>query len=70
MQGEHRAVDLHGEILAAAERTADAGQVDANLLLVEPEAGCDLIAVDMEPLRRDIDVDPPSPSGTARLRLA
>src|SRR5919201_1321914 len=30
----------------------------AYLLFLEPEAGRDLVAVDVEPLRRDVDVDP------------
>ena len=31
LEGEHRAVDLHGEVLAPAEGAADAGKVDAHL---------------------------------------
>ena len=50
-------MDLHREILAAAERAADAGEVDAHLLRLEPEARRDLVAVDVEPLGRDVDVD-------------
>ena len=57
VQREHRAVDLHREVLAAAERAADAGEVDAHLLGREAEARRDLVAVDVQPLRRDVDVD-------------
>ena len=48
---------LHRQVLAAAERAADAGEVDAHLLGREVETRCDLVAVDVEPLRRDVDVD-------------
>ncbi len=57
VQRQQRAVDLHREVLAPAERAADAGQVDAHLLGREAEAGRDLVAVDVQPLRRDVDVD-------------
>ena len=57
VEGQHRAVDLHREVLAAAEGAADAGEVDAHLLGREPQAGRDLVAVDVQPLGRDVDVD-------------
>ncbi len=57
VQREQRAVDLHREVLAAAERAADAGEVDPHLLGLEVEARRDLVAVDVQPLRRDVDVD-------------
>ena len=57
VQREQRAVDLHREVLAAAERAADAGEVDAHLLERQAEARRDLRAVDVQPLRRDVDVD-------------
>ena len=57
VQREHRAVDLHREVLAPAEGAADPGEVDPHLLLLEPEAGRDLVAVDVQPLRRHVDVD-------------
>ena len=68
-QGEHGAVDLHREVLAAAEGAADAGKVDPNLLGLEAEARRDLVPVDVEPLRGDVDVDAPLPvrDGEARL---
>ena len=56
MQREHRRVDLHREVLAPAERPADAGEVDPHLLRLETEARRDLVAVDVEPLRRHVDV--------------
>ena len=57
-QREHRRVDLHRQVLTATERAAHAGQVDAHLLGREVEARRDLVAIDVEPLRRDVDVDP------------
>ena len=57
VEREHRAVDLHREVLAPAEGAADAAEVDAHLLLLEPEARRDLVAVDVQPLRRHVDVD-------------
>ncbi len=50
-------MDLHREVLAAAERAADSCQVDAHLLDREREARRDLVAVDVEPLRCDVDID-------------
>ena len=55
---EQRGVKLDREVLPASERAPDTGQVDPHLLRLEPEAGRDLVAVDVEPLRRDVDVDP------------
>ena len=57
VERQHRGVDLDREVLAAAERAADAREVHPHLLVREPEAGGDLVAVDVEPLRRDVDVD-------------
>ena len=57
MQREQRGVDLHREVLAPAERAADAGEVDPDLLRGQGQAGRDLLAVDVQPLRRDVDVD-------------
>ena len=57
VQGEHRAVDLHREVLAPAERPADAGQVDAHPVRRQAEARRHLVAVDVEPLRGHVDVD-------------
>ena len=58
VQREQRRVDLHREVLAPAERAADPGEVDAHLLGRQAEARRHLRAVDVEPLRRDVDVDP------------
>ena len=57
VEGQHRAVDLHREVFAAAEGAADAGEMDAHLLGREPQAGRDLVAVDVQPLGRDVQVD-------------
>ena len=59
VQREHRRVDLHRQVLAAAEGAADAGQVQAHPLLGEAEARRDLLAVAVQPLRRRVDVDAP-----------
>ena len=50
-------MDLHREVLAPPESPADAAEVDPHLLRLEAEAGSDLVAVDVQPLRRDVDVD-------------
>ena len=50
-------MDLHGKVLAAAECAPDAGKVDAHLIGLEPETRRDLVPVDVQPLRRDVDVD-------------
>ena len=70
VQREQRAVHLHRQILAAAERTTDAGEMDAHLRELEVEAGRDLRAVDVQPLGRHIDVDTALPVryGKARFR--
>ena len=57
MQGQQRTVQLHRQVFTAAERAADTGQVDADLLRLQVEAGRDLVAVDVQPLRGDVDVD-------------
>ena len=57
VQREQRAVDLHREVLAPAERAADAGEVHPHLLRAQGEARRHLVAVDVEPLGRDVDVD-------------
>ena len=57
VQREQRRVDLDRQVLAAAERAADAGEVDPHLLLGQAEARRDLLAVDVQPLRGDVDVD-------------
>ena len=57
VQRQHGAVDLHGEVLAPAEGAADAGEVDADAVRRQSEARRDLVAVDVQPLRGDVDVD-------------
>ena len=56
VQCEQRAVDLHREVLTAAERPTHAGEVDPDSLRSEVEARGDLVPVDVEPLRGDVDV--------------
>ena len=69
MQREHRRVELHGEVLPATERAADTGEVDTDLIGLESEAGRDLIAVHVKPLRRDMDVDAALAVGDGDARL-
>ena len=57
VQCQQRTVQLHRQVLTAAERAADTGEVDADLLRLQVEAGRDLVAVDVQPLRGDVDVD-------------
>ena len=47
---EQAGVDLHGDVLARAERAADAGERDPHLVRREPERGRDLVAVGVQPL--------------------
>ena len=69
VQREHGAVDLHREVLATSERAADAGEVDAHHLGRQAEARRHLIAVDVQPLRRDVDVDAALSVGDGEARL-
>ena len=50
-------MDLDRQVLTASERAADAGEVDPNLLLGQAETRRNLLAVDVQPLRGDVDVD-------------
>ena len=58
VQREHAGVHVHRQVLTPAERTADAGQGDPHQLLVEAERVRHLAAVDVQPLGRDVQVDP------------
>src|SRR5439155_13903584 len=53
---EQRAVDLHRQVLAAAERAADACEMDTHLFWLQVQTRRDLVAIHMQPLRRDVDV--------------
>ncbi len=57
VQSEQCAVDLHREVLAAAERAADTREVNTHLLGLQVQARRDLVAIDVQPLRCDVDVD-------------
>ena len=69
VQREQGAVDLHREVLASAERPAHAREVDPHLLGPQREAGRDLVAVDVQPLGRDVDVDAALAVGDGEARL-
>lgn len=56
-QRQQAGVDLHRQVLAAAEGAADAGERHADLLLGQAEDGGDLPQVGVEPLGGDVQVD-------------
>ena len=60
---------LHREVLAAAEGAADPGEREPNLLGRELEALRDLAAVDVQPLRRDVEIHCPVLRGDGEARL-
>ena len=51
-------MDLHGQVLAGAERAADPGQGDPHLLRRQAQARRDLVPVDVEPLGGHEQVHP------------
>ena len=57
VEREHAGMDLHRQVLAAAERPADAAQRQAHLLGRQVQAQGELVAVDVQPLRGDVEVD-------------
>lgn len=57
-QREQTGVDLHREILPAAEGAADPGERHADLVLGQAEDGGDLPEVGVEPLGGDVQLDP------------
>ena len=69
-QGEHAGVDVHGQVLAPAERPADTTEREPDLLARQPQAVRDLDLVEVQPLRRDVEVDAAVEvrDGQARLR--
>jgi hypothetical protein len=56
-EGEQADVDLEADVLAGAERAADAGEGEVDLLERQPEAGGHLGVVDVEPLGGDQQLD-------------
>ena len=56
-ESEQAQLHLHAQVLAGSEGAADAGEVDTHLVVGEVEAGGDLILVDVQPLRGDVQVD-------------
>ena len=69
VQREDGGVDLHRDILSAAEGATYACKVDANSLGGKAEARRDLRTVDVEPLGGDVDVDPSLTVGHREPRL-
>ena len=56
-QRQQAGVDLHRQVLAAAERAADAGERHPHLVLGQAEDRGDLAQVDVQPLGGDVEVD-------------
>ena len=56
-QAEQGAVDLQRDVLAGAERAADAAEREPHALGVEGEAGGDLLAILVEPLGGDVELE-------------
>ena len=56
-QRQQAGVDLHRQVLAAAERAADAGERHPHLVLGQAEDGGDLAQVGVQPLGGDVEVD-------------
>ena len=56
LEGEHAGVDLHAEVLATAERAADAGECEPHLIRRKSQALCYLILVYVQPLGRDVKI--------------
>ncbi len=69
MEREQRGVDLHRDVLAAAERAADPREMDAHAFERQPEARSDLGPVDVQPLRGHVDVDAALAVGDGKARL-
>ena len=56
-QGQQAGVDLEADVLPGAERAADAAEHEPHLLLRQAEAGGDLLAVLVQPLGGDVQLD-------------
>ena len=69
VQGEQAGVDLHREILARTERPSDARERDPHALGRQVEARRELVAVDVQPLGRDVEVDAALAVGHREARL-
>ena len=57
VQRQQAGVHVHGQVLAAAERAADPGQGQPDLLRRQAERRADLLLVHVQPLGRDVQVD-------------
>lgn len=56
-QRQQAGVDLHRQVLAAAERAADAGERHTDLVLGEAQDRGDLLEVGVQPLGGDVELD-------------
>ena len=69
-QRQQAGVDLERDVLARAERAAHAGEHEPHLLLRQVEAGRDLLAVLVQPLGGDVQLDAvPAVVGDRQRRL-
>ena len=69
LEGQHARVGLHREVFSRTECTSDPGHGKANFLGREPEDAGQLFLVDVQPLRRDVQVDPALPVRDRQARL-
>jgi hypothetical protein len=69
VQREQARVDLHGQVLAGAERAADAGQHHPHHVFRRAQAGRDLRLVHMQPLSGHVQLDPAVLGGHRQARF-
>ena len=60
-QRQHAGMDMHRQILPTSERPADSAQGQAHPARIQPESGCHLAPVVVDPLRRHVQVDTAAP---------
>ena len=56
-ESQHAGVDVHRQVFPAAERATDTGDRHPHLAFRQGQTGCDLGAVDVQPLGGDLQVD-------------
>src|SRR5919202_104681 len=69
LERQQASMYVDGEVFAGTERATHAGEVQPHACLRQPEAGGDLLQVDVQRLRGDVEGHPPvSRDGQSRLR--
>jgi hypothetical protein len=58
VEREQAGVHVHGQVFTSAESTADASQRQPDPVRWQAERGADLLLVCVQPLGRDVEVDP------------